>query len=52
MKFVFKYTTATGREDTASFHAETEAEARTIAEDWATDGITIGECVERWSVEY
>jgi hypothetical protein len=49
-RFEFEYVTHSGMHDTVAFFAESESEARTIAENWIGDNGTIGDCIGRWSI--
>ena len=50
MRYVFLITLANGQETQVGFFADTEEAARAKAIEWAEGG-TVGDCVERWSVD-
>lgn len=51
MRYVFLVTLENGCEDRVGFLAESEEDAKSRAIEWAEGG-SVGECVERWSVEF
>lgn len=50
MRYVFLITFGNGHEERVGFFAESEEKAREKAIEWAEGG-TVGDCVERWSVD-
>lgn len=51
MRYVFLITFKNGHEERVGFFADSEEQARQNAIEWA-DGGTVGECVERWSINW
>lgn len=50
MRYVFLITFRNGHEERVGFFSESEEQAREKAIEWAEGG-TVGECVDRWSID-
>jgi ribulose bisphosphate carboxylase small subunit len=50
IRYVFLITFDSGHQERVGFFAESEQEARDKATEWA-EGCSVGDCVERWTVD-